>query len=365
MIRTFIPSLGTWAFVGYPLYAQSSLIQPVSIFGLLGLDMLIISVNFVLAQAAFEWFDRRWRWEAPAVAASRVRRWLKGVALACAVWFALSVVVYLAERPSSMVRVAAIQPNFPHAAHMDESNPTPVRLARLAQQTRQAAAQGARIIVWPELSVAFDPQTEHTQELHDLARETQAHLIIGYGMMTAAGFRNEATVLTPQGQFLGIYGKAHPTLFGGEPYGINVGTFPVYHTVLGRLGTIICFDADFTDAGRKLALQGAQLIAVPSSDFPGIAEIHYTHAVMRAVENRVAVVKADSAYDSAIIGPRGELIEWVALPSGGESTLVADVPLGTGKTWYSRFGDCMGWVNLAGMVFFMLPNPLLKGKKPA
>jgi apolipoprotein N-acyltransferase len=29
-------------------------------------------------------------------------------------------------------------------------------------------------------------------------------------------FRNEATVIDPQGQFLGVFGKDHPVVFGGE-----------------------------------------------------------------------------------------------------------------------------------------------------
>ncbi|MBN1428489.1 MAG: apolipoprotein N-acyltransferase [Anaerolineae bacterium] len=362
MIRSFIPNMGTWAFIGYPLYAQLWFIQPVSIFGIFGLDMLIILVNFVLTQVALALFDRKWRLDPlPAIGARATRRWVMGVGLAFLMWGVLGASLYLSvPQYAPTLRVAAIQPNLPRAAHIDTDISQEMRLTRLSAQTRQAAAEGAQIVVWPELGLGFDPQIAYTDLLRTLAAETQTYIVIGYGLVTEEGFRNEATVLSPGGEFLGIYGKAHPTVFGGEPYGINAGTFPVYDTPLGKLGTIICFDLNFTDASRRLASQGAQFIAVPSLDFPGIAALQYTQLTMRAIENRVAMVKADAAYDSAIIGPYGQIVDWMASSEVAEAILVADVPLGTGRTLYTKLGDWIGWLNLAGMVLFIIPNPLVK-----
>lgn len=365
MIRNFIPNMGTWAFVGYPLYAQLWFIQPVSIFGIFGLDLLIILVNFVLAQAAFKLFDRRCQSDALiAVTPRAIRLWIAATITALVAWTGLSLSLYATVPHSApTVRVAAIQPNLPRAAHTDENTSQETRLATLAAQTRDAAVQDAQIVVWPELGLGFDPQTEHTDELRTLAVETNTYIVIGYGTDTKEGFRNEATVLSPEGEFLGIYGKAHPVVFGGEPYGINAGAFPVYDTSVAQLATIICYDLNFTDASRKLAAQGAQIIAAPSLDFPGIAEIQYTQMTLRAVENRVAMVKADTAYDSAIVDPYGRIVKWIAHPEATQATLVADVPLGTGKTLYSRLGDWVGWLSLAGMAFFTLPNPIIAPRK--
>jgi apolipoprotein N-acyltransferase len=166
------------------------------------------------------------------------------------------------------------------------------------------------------------------------------------------GFRNEATVINPQGEFLGIFGKDHPVLFGGET-SLSRGTYPVYDTAIGKLATIICYDMDYTDTARKMARQGAQLIAVPSNDWGSISHKHYSHVVFRAIENRIAMAKADGGFDSAIIDPYGRILALAAYPQGGEATLVADVKLGSGKgTLSSRLGDWMGWVGLAGMIFF-------------
>ena len=84
-------------------------------------------------------------------------------------------------------------------------------------------------------------------------------------------------------------------------------------------------------------------------------------SVLRAVENRVAIVKADAAYAAAIIDPYGNI---VALrngsPDGAAFALVADVTLGTAGTLYSKLGDWVGWLSLAGFVFFTALQEITK-----
>jgi hypothetical protein len=45
---------------------------------------------------------------------------------------------------------------------------------------------------------------------------------------------------------------------------------------------------------------------------------------------------------------------------GQQTVLVADVALGTASALQIRLGDWIGWLCLAGLAFFALPNPLLK-----
>lgn len=46
LIRTFIPAFGTWAFLSYAFYNVPWFIQPVKIFGIFGLGIVIVLVNF-------------------------------------------------------------------------------------------------------------------------------------------------------------------------------------------------------------------------------------------------------------------------------------------------------------------------------
>ncbi len=347
LIRGVIPVLGTWGFAAYALYDQPWLIQPVSLAGVYGLSFLILLVNYALGLSALALFDRRWcldedEWPVSAV---MPRRWLYAVGIVLVVWVGVSVALTQCGRDNAPhVRVAAIQPAF--KIQTDEG------LQKLYALSRQATDQGARLVIWHEGALPFDPQVEHADELRRLAAETRAHLVIGYGVGTEAGYRNEALILTPDGEFLGPFGKDHPVAWSGET-SVTRGPYAAYQTDLGMLGMMICYDLDFTDTARRIAAQNAQLIAVPSFDWPAIAAKHYTHLVFRAVENGVAMVKADVGFDSAIIDPQGRILKRVVTPKPEQAVLVVDVPLGTGNAPTVRWGDWAGWLALTGMVGFM------------
>ncbi|MBN2002578.1 MAG: hypothetical protein JXA21_04410 [Anaerolineae bacterium] len=360
MIRSMLPIAGTWGFVAYTLYRQPWLIQPVSIFGIFGMSTVIMLVNYTLGLGAVWLYDRRFSTAnagepdanpAP-VPAPVMRRWLTGAGATLAAWTLLSLLLFR-RATTPVVKVAAVQPDASAiiAAFSGLEDKVAALNAQMIQQTREAAAQGAQFVVWPEGALPFDPQVEDKLGLKSLAGETGAYLAIGYAILSDAGLRNEATVINPEGEFLGVFGKDHPVTFGGET-SLTRGTYPVYDTPIGKLGTIICYDLDFTDTARKLARQGAQLIAVPSNDWSAITNQHYTHIVFRAVENRVALVKADGGFDSAIVDPYGRILALATRPESGSATLVADVPLGTGKALAVWLGDWIGWLSLAGLAFF-------------
>ncbi len=363
MIRGFVPIAATWGFIAYTQHTQPWLIQPVSIFGIYGMSALIVLVNFVLGQGLLHLL--RQSLQSPAPASLLVRRWLWAGGLVLLGWVGLSFWLYRPE--GGTLRVAAIQPATSTilALNRGEAALAEATFARMKEQTLEAARQGAKLIVWPEGAFTFDPRAEDRLGLQALAKESGAHLVVGYVVVIGERlFRNEATVISPTGEFLGVYGKDHPVLFGGETSPTR-GTYPVYETPLGRLATIICYDLDFTDTARKMARQGAQVVAVPSQDWPAIADKHYTHLVFRAVENRLSMVKADGGYDSAITDPWGRVLERASFPQGGEATLVADVPLGSSSTPAVRLGDWVGWLGLAGLVGFALADPLSRRRRPS
>ena len=353
MIRLFIPIAGTWAFLAYPFYQQVWLIQPSSIFGIIGMGMVVILVNYLLALTLINWLDSRWMLaeDAVRVESSLLRRWQVAGGLTVVLWVGISLVLLNLPFGTESVKVAAIHPKVSTIINSMQGNDELVQqtLERMKAQTREAGAQFA---VWPEGAFLWDPQVDDKLDLRGLTAETGTYLATGYGVFTEQGLRNEATVISPAGEFLGVFGKDHPVLFGGET-SLSRGTYPVYDTPLGKIGTIICYDLDYTDTARKLARQGVQLIGVPSNDWSSIADKHFTHVVFRAVENRVSMVKADGGFDSAIIDPYGRILSLAAYPQGGEATLVADVPLGNGKgTLITLLGDWTGWLALAGMIFF-------------
>ena len=354
MVRaTFIPLVATSAFVGYTQAKQAWLIQPVSIFSVYGLDLVILLVNYSLALAVIAWFDRRWpSANAAPVEGRTARNWLGIAGVVLAAWIGLSLVMVNSAADMPKVRVAALRPNFPLPAFQDEVNTSQIRFEAFAEQAREAASQGARILYTPEMMFNFDPQKEYAEQFRAVAKETGAYTFITYTVVKEGEpWRNEAVLLTPEGEFLDVYGKNHAF---GEPLSATRGVYPVYDTPLGRLATLICHDANYTDVARKLATNGAQIIAAPIREFGGFGEQYWTNALFRAVENRTAVVVTGVAHVSAIINPDGSLVALDTDNNGSRATLVGDVTLGTGNALYTSLGDVLGWVSLAGFVFFMV-----------
>lgn len=343
LLRSFVPALSTWGFLSYALYRQAWLIQPVRLFGIFGLNLLIVLVNYASAMAVICALDRAAVFEAPvAVGVRQAARWC-GVGLAALLaWCVLSLWMFNPTGPT--VRVAVLQPGVrPRQLAMAAAARDRVMLDRLGAQTRDAAGRGARLIVWPEGALAADPTIAYPAELGALARSTAATLVIGYGVRTPAGFRNEVATIDPRGNFVSRYGKDHPVGFLGET-SISRGTYPTVDTEFGRMGSIICYDMDFTDTARQLARRGAQIIAVPSADWPQIAAKHYTHSVFRALETGAAVAKSEYSVDSAIVDGFGRIAASTVTPLGSAAVLVADVPLRSGMPLAALLGDWVGWL---------------------
>lgn len=162
-----------------------------------------------------------------------MRSWILGVFAALAAWTGLSLALFRTPTTPT-VRAAAL--------NYDADMPFWTSVDQFSELTRQAAQEGARIVVWPEMAIEGDPQVQNTLEFRQLAAETGAFLTLGYFIQVDERvWRNEATVLSPDGQFLGVYGKAHPVTFAGESSPTR-GTYPVYETPLG--GKVLLFPGD-------------------------------------------------------------------------------------------------------------------------
>jgi apolipoprotein N-acyltransferase len=355
MIRaTFIPLIATSAFIGYTQATQAWLFQPVAIFSVYGFNLLIIMVNYVLAQGLIAWYDHRYRPAGAAVTGSLAKRWLVIVGAILVAWIGLSLIM-LNQTPTDaqVVRVASLRSGLPLPAFQDKENDDRARFDTFASQAREAAAQDAQVLFTSEMMFNFDPQKKYTEEFRKLARETNTHIFIAYAIAKEGEpYRNETVLLYPSGEFSPVYAKNHTP--PGEPLSPTAGVYPVFDTPFGRMAAFICHDANYTDVSRRLAANGSQLLANGFREFQGFGEQAWTNVTFRAVENHNAIVMTGASYVSAIIDPNGRQVALDASYEGGPRVLVADVPMGSGATPYTSIGDVLGWVALAGFVFFMI-----------
>jgi apolipoprotein N-acyltransferase len=363
MVRaTFIPLVATSAFIGYTQATQAWVIQPVSIFSVYGMNMVVMLVNYSLAQGLISWYDHNQQAQ-PAVAGSLARNWLMVTGVVLAVWIGTSLVILnSAPKDAPTTRVAALRSGFPLPAHIDDINDSQARFDMFDQQAREAAAQGAQVLFTSEMMFNFDPQVEFTDDFRAIAAETNTHVFISYSvLMEGEPGRNQALLLSPDGTFSDVYNKTH--IPPGEFYDVEGGKFPVFDTEFGHLASLICADGNYTDITRKLTQNGAQLIAAPYREFPGFGEQLWQNVTFRAVENQAAMVVTGAASVAAIIDPYGKQVGLDVNKDGSEVILVGDVSLGNGRgTIFTSLGDVLGWVTLAGLIVFSVYQAINDGQ---
>ncbi len=192
---------------------------------------------------------------------------------------------------------------------------------------QRLAARGCTLAVLPEMwSCGFA-----YRELNALARRTpevveeMGRLSAEYGMVLVGSLPepdgdkvcNTAYVLD-QGRLAGKYRKIHLFSLMNEDRSFTAGdSWCVVDTSAGRLGIIICYDLRFPELTRRLAVEGAEILAIPG-EWPKPREEHWRALLRaRAVENQCFVVSAnccgvvgklDFFGSSLIVGPKGELL---------------------------------------------------------
>ena len=117
MVRaTFIPLVGTSAFVGYTQAKQAWLIQPVSIFSVYGLDLVILLVNYSLALAVIAWFDGRWPSAGTILVEKRLgRNWLVIAGVVLAAWIGISLILVNIQPRHAQGPGGSLAPELPAA----------------------------------------------------------------------------------------------------------------------------------------------------------------------------------------------------------------------------------------------------------
>ncbi len=348
--------IGTYSWIAYRIGGLPQLVQPVSVVSTPALNLLLHVVNAAIALAVLALADRRWPHLADVAVPRRVLAWSLGVpGVVCAAWVVWSLAIYssVTHRMGPEVRVAAVQPGLENATPgtlisagdlhpgRGEEQRRSAQIAQLSDLTRQAAARGAKIVVWPEETLNYDPRVTDTAWIPALVRQTGIYLAMGFTPNAADGSApNTALLWSPDGTVASVYYKTKRVLAEGESF--TPGTvYPTVRTPYGTLGMIICFDIDFPDGpARRVAADGARMILAPSIDFESVADVRSASTAYRAIENRVAMVKADVAWDSVIVAPNGRVVTSTAVHAerGDSALLVTDVPMGPGGAPFTLFG---------------------------
>ncbi|MCP4330396.1 MAG: carbon-nitrogen hydrolase [Alphaproteobacteria bacterium] len=204
-------------------------------------------------------------------------------------------------------------------------------LDRLAAAAGQAAAEGADILITPEMflsgynigaeavraraEAADGPAARAAAEI---ARTNKIGLLYGYPELTTDGaVYNAIQLIGADGDMVSDYRKTH--LFGAVDRAMfSAGTALARPVIYGgwRLAVAICYDIEFPELARALALAGAEAILVPTANMAPFVSIATRVVPSRAEENEVFVAYAN------YVGTEGEFdyvgLSCIAGPDGAD-----------------------------------------------
>jgi len=330
--------------VGIQFYRAPFFLQPIVVLSFASLEGLVMLVNCLVAWIAFEMVTK---------GAKSMMRWrnnpivlLVGVFL---VWVALAGIIYASQRSIATVKVSTMgSADLALYSHKDAGEAI----------RNNIIASGAKFVVLPEFF--FNGNDFRTCDelikswISPQVAGLGAYVTVGclqYSSHSSCSTSNLAITIGPDGSIVSTYGKMRPT--PGEKSCSQPGYFAHQFTPVSgpgfKFSPLICYDMDFIEPAAKSADLGSSLIVNPSNDWNDVRN-HFAASVIKAVENRVAIVKAERRTDAAIIDPFGN----VAAFGGGDTStsLTAEIPVSQPLQVNMLRQHFVYWIFIVGYAIF-------------
>ncbi len=338
-----VQHLPPWIFPWNPVAAVATpwpwLLAPLPVVGAPGLSLLLL-----LAGGALD------------LLADRVMRRAGALQLAAtALAFAAASLLAPPFRPAGeALGVAAVQPNVPLEVRWDPENEKAIE-ERVWRLSAEGASRGARLVVWPESAVPryVQPDGAYRRAIEGFARRHGVWLVvgsIGFGagegeyhnsvFVAAPGglvpFRYDKIHLVPFGEYLPLVGKV-PFLrpLVREVSSFTPGTRALPLPAAGTaLGLQVCYEVTYPWLVADEIRRGAELLVTITNDGwygdSAAPRQHLALAILRAAESRRFMVRAANTGISALIDPRGRVVERLGIDR--EGVVVGEVTPGRGIT---------------------------------
>jgi len=285
--------------------------------------------------------------------------------------------------PDATLRVAVVQPALPDAWRLSLAR---VRdgVERASTLTRETHAAAPALVVWPENAISVSPDALRMVDRAAEVVPRDAALLLGAPrvVQSAPGravVHNAAYLLDRAGHSRPVHEKIFLTPWAeAAPWPLSwlPGAWPAapgdyapgrardeLPEVRGhRFGVTICSEVVYASAVRTQVRAGATFLVNLANDAwfgdrPAV-EQHAAAALLRAVENRRALVRATTTGISMVADPTGRVI--ARAPRGRAAAFVADVPVLDAVAPYTRVGDAFAWGCVVLAVASLAPGTTLR-----
>jgi apolipoprotein N-acyltransferase len=230
------------------------------------------------------------------------------------------------------------------------------------------------LLVWPEAAVPdyFYSRPSWEQSIRELAAESATPMLVGgldldYRSRDDYDVYNAAFLFTPGVGDLPVYRKRYlvpitervpfvnPDWFSGREFigGFGIGTEgTIFGAADHTFGVLICYESIFENLSRQFRRDGADfLLNITNDAWFGRTAAPYqlvAHLTLRAIENRVGIVRAANSGISGWIDPFGRFHE--ASDLYVEVTAVYPLTTGVAPPLYVRLGDWVGVLSVISAI---------------
>jgi apolipoprotein N-acyltransferase len=404
----------TWASVPWGRLAlgqafSPTLIQTAALFGSYSISFAIAGTGAAIALAAYRFICpnkstvSKTILRPPPRLSSRFSRSASAAVLALLIFLSniliSSLVFRLREEDTSdrTISVGIIQGNIPSKEKWDYKN-YKSHLGICGDLTKQAAAEGADIVLWSETALPYfiNSNKELYKSLEELSKESG--VIIFVGSFWREDDNNNDTKLeynaiiqvTPDDGIIkdNIYYKRHLVPFGEYvplqkfietviPPLANLvmtrdpvlpGTNSAVHiTPYGKIGSLICFDSIYENLSADSVRDGAEIIAISTNDswFDGTVALrqHVAQAVLRAIETDRYILRSANTGISCVISPSGDILS--ATENGERAYFVLDVAPRNTETLYTKTGNIIIIASAAAIIVTLTCSLIFRRRNKA
>ena len=354
--RTYFWSGFPWLLLGYSQTTVLPVAQFASVVGVFGMSALVALVSTAAAYCAVSRSYRSMALLSASIA----------VVLGIALWGGARLRDSALTSQGTPVRVALVQGNIAQDVKWDPAHATSILNAYL-NLTRDAAAKGAQLVIWPESSTPFPFLNDPIggDKIRAVVRESRVELLLGSDMVDQANksYYNAAFLVRKTGEVAGVYQKMHLVPFGefvplqqllffvgplveqvgGFTPGRDMVMLPTSH---GPISTAICYEIVFPRLVRESVLRGSELLTTITNDaWYGHSSAPYQHflqASMRAIEQGRYLARAANTGISGFVDPYGRVLQQSEIFE--RAILVGDVRMLRGSTVYGRIGDLFAYI---------------------
>ena len=384
-----------WVALGYSQSASLPLIQIADITGVYGVSFVIVMVNIAIFLT---------------LKSQQEKEAVMDIAMVIAIIVIFICLIYGYIRLNNIftgerLKVGVVQGNIPQDEKWDQDLRNRI-MDKYEGLTKRLAKHKVDLIIWPETSIPGFVETEPDllDRMKKLVLEVKTPLLAGTLRENPAVkdlYFNSASLFLPDGHIADTYDKIHLVPFGEyvpfkhvfsfvekiAPVPIGDVTKGKEYTVFSyllqrnakekdvvlkltknvRFSCLICFEDMFPELAREFVRKGAGFLVNITNDAwykkTSAAWQHAQGSIFRAVENRVALVRATNTGVSCFIDQKGKVLN--VIKRGDEALFVdgygeTEIIMTNIWTFYNVYGDIFAYLCIFATIILLYTAVLVK-----